>query len=484
MELIYRIVLIFMMGIFILFAYQKIIHTKFTKRASLLIITLFYTGYMFFSYNYIIEPIRTIIGTLLLGILIWLWHRTINWAGLTLAFLCGYFAWVVSLAISTPIIYFIFGTEPNQIYLYIALFMQALAYFTFYKIVPLKDGITSIHFPEVKGIIYAATGIVLAFWGGIHVAFNRVYEINLPLSITALASLIIIITAAIFFIITFTKQYRERQCEKSEIEKQQLEMEKQLQDFEQGHRVLKRHLAEMVLKEHKYKDVISSAGTALTLLTNGNIIKEVEKRDLDDANHVINEVTQEFEVDRLVETYRGIVLPGGWFVLRAYIVQIVNKCEQNEIFVHFKNNATTWDQIVVSSAKLVRLMGNLLDNAIKELKKTDTKEKELLIHFFDDENDHFSLAVSDTAHEFPIHILAKLGQRENSTNGTGDGYAEIFELLNETGASFFIKEQKEAGIATKTIQVVFDEKNRRIIQTSYRFDDLKEALAKTKFELK
>jgi len=485
MEIIRNLLVLFMLGIFILLSYHMILNIKLTKIFYQLGMALIFTAHMLFSHTYIMEPVRTIIGVLILGGLIWFWQRSINWAALTLAFLAGYLAWIISLAISAPFIYLLFGKEPNPIDPYVALFAQALIYFVLHKAIKLKNVVPSINTSEVKGIIFAATGIILAFFGGYHVTANRVHEVNLPLFITALASLLIVALVSVFFIILFTKRFREQQREKLDIEKQRLELEAQLHDSKQRHNMLKRQLADMVMKEHKYKDVIASTAPALSILAHETKKEgmDIIIQELNTINQAIQELNQEFEVEKLLETYRAISLPDEWLVMKTHIARVLEQCEQKGILVSFRNNATKWEQVTTTKVKFVRFMGNLLSNAIKELDKTDTEEKELLIHFLDDENGRFVVEVSDTAHEFPVNILAGLGQRGNSTNGTGDGYADIFEFLNETDASFVIMEQKESGIATKTIQVVFDEKNRRVIRSKYRLDELKEALNGTGFEV-
>jgi len=73
--------------------------------------------------------------------------------------------------------------------------------------------------------------------------------------------------------------------------------------------------------------------------------------------------------------------------------------------------------------------------------------------------------------------------RNNSTNGTGHGYAEVFDFLAETGASLLIIEQIQSGNPKKIIRVAFDFQERIVIRTSYRYAILKEALRDTRIEV-
>jgi len=481
MEIIYSFIHNYIFGIFILLSYQKILNIKFSKIVYLLGMALIFSGYMFLAHTYIIEPIRAIIGTALLGLLLLLQRqRPFNWAALVLAFLFGYSAWLMSLVLSMVVLAGFLEIASKLLYLYAALFVQALTYLAFHKIIRLKNGIPSIHDSEVKVIIFAVAGIVLAFFGAYHVMFNRLHEANRSLYYAALATLIITISGLAYLIFIFTKRYSER----LEAEKQRKELEERNMKLEKDRRALER-------LHHKYREIVPATIGFHTLLIdkiksltetdNDNQAQEV-KRYLDLVENLSMEISEEFTLDDMVDEFRGFVLPEEWLPLKIRIVQVIKACEDKGYFAFAQNNATTWGKVTVSQIKFIRLVGNLLSNAVKELDKTGTEEKELRIRFYDD-SEFFALEVFDTAHEFPIHILAKLGQRGNSTNGTGDGYAEIFEFLAESGASLIITEGIESGKTAKTVQVVFDHKGRIVIQTGYRYDELNEALVGTRFEV-
>jgi len=463
-----------MLGIFILFSYQKIINKKSKGIVYLFGLAVIFAVYMFFVYSHIREPIRAISGILILGCWIWAWKRTINWAALVLALLMGYFAWLVSVGVSAGLLDVLLEMHPNALYWCFALFAQGTVYFGLYKAIPLKNGLPFIRKIEIKGIIFAAAGIVFSFWGGYHMTRNHLHEYNLPLFRAAFTALVIVVSAAVFFIVIFSKRY----CERVEVERHCLALEKDNSELSDKH--------------HKIREIAKNTSRLHLVLVNE--VKTVTGRDsieklpvvqrfLDIAKQVGIELSEELALDDFMKEIRGFMLPEEWLPLKQVVVKTIKTCEQKEFSVFTKNTATTWEQIKIPKIKLVRLVDNLLSNAMKELDKTDTENKALEIYFFDNDDGIFTIEISDTAHEFPDQVLANLGKRSNSTNGTGNGYAEVFEFLAETGASLIIIEQMKTGNPKKTIRVAFDYMERVVIRTDYRYATLKEALIDTRLEI-
>ncbi|MCL1882535.1 MAG: hypothetical protein FWF81_02110 [Defluviitaleaceae bacterium] len=482
MELAHRFIHNFMLGLLILLSYQKIIHGKKTKTLPLLGGAFIFAVYMFFAYAYIVEPIRAIIGVLILGTLLYLWQHPTNWAALVLAFLFGYFAWFVSLVISAGIVAttevlhseLFAAFQDREIYYFLLLFSQATTYFALYKAVRLKNGIPSIAAFEIKGIIFAATGIVLSVYGMYHMTINRMYEHIRPLFFAFLIVLIIAILTGGYFMILFSKRHKEK-----------------LAADDKHQRALKK-LRTLERLQHRYRDLVPAVSASHNVLLDK--VKSIAGAEVEQTQEVTEylkivealnvEFGEEIALDDLVREFKGIVLPVNWLPLKLQIVKMIEECEQTEnLFMLARNTATTWEQINVPKVKFTRLVGNLLRNAVRELEQSKTDEKEVLVRFFDDENNFFAVEVFDTAHAFPISILTRLGERGNSTNGTGNGYVEIFEFLAESGASLIITEQAENGKDTKTIRIVFDGKERLAICTAYRYAELKTTLAGTQFEV-
>lgn len=464
MELIYRAASNFALCIVILLAYQKILSDKTIKRSSFICLPLCFSAYMFITY-FLIEPLRTIGGLFILGLFLRILQRKVNLAALALSFLCGYFLWIISLVLVAPISMLLFSDFNEWVGL-ILIFIEIIVYFSAYKLLSFKNGIPHINDSEVKSIIFLALGVILSVWGIFYLSYIQAYEINPPLVMAGFIVLAFVILGCGVFIIHHAKRHRER-----------LALEKKAQSLKE--------------ENHSYSEVAPAVRWTNALLLDK--IKEVtEQGDLEKLQEMkqylslvgefSTELSEELSLDDLVKEYRGFSLPAEWLPLKTKIVLTLAECERKEYLAFAKNTATTWEQIQVPKVKFIRLVGNLLKNAVRELEKTRTDEKEILIRFYD-ENEFFAVEVFDTAHAFPVPVLARLGERGNSTNGTGDGYAEIFEFLAESGASLIITEQAEDGKDTKAIRILFDGKERLVVCSDSRYEELKTALAETRFEV-
>ena len=479
MELIYRFMGNFMLGMFILLFYQKIMNIKPIKIVCSLSVPLAFATYMLFVLPYMIEPFRSIFGMFILGLLIWIWQRAINWAALTLAFLVGYFFWITSIFIAMAISLPLGITSP--IAFVVTLFAEALVYVSAYKLIKLKHGVPPINEGEAKGIIFAVAGIVLTFSGVYHTTIHSVYEENRPLFYSVIVSFALVVVALVFLIIHLHKKHREKMAAN------QLKEEYSKLEAEFGQ--MEAELEALATKHHKYKEVVPavrvSSGALMDLLRHVNdenrlAYLEKMKKNLTAVNQMTSELSEEFAIEELDNAVKRLLLPEEWMPLEMRLRQVIQQSEQKGIHIYIKNTAATWNTLPVSIVQFTRLVGNLLSNAVKELEKTDGAGKQVTIQF-SDHNGSFEVEFRDNAHEFPVKILARLGERKNSTNGTGDGYAEIFEILAASNASFEIVEKQARGRSYKTIRVVFDGNAGRVILTDYRFELLRDALANTDF---
>ena len=149
---------------------------------------------------------------------------------------------------------------------------------------------------------------------------------------------------------------------------------------------------------------------------------------------------------------------------------------------YVKNDVADWDVIEIADTELYPLVGNLINNVLKELKKIAPTTRTLDINFTEDSG-NFCVTLHDSADEFSIEILKRLGERGNSTNNTGDGYPEIFKVLNKYGASYNLSEYMLDGEQRKFISVTFDGLSHRTISSNYRFNELEKNLEMTAWEV-
>ncbi len=114
-------------------------------------------------------------------------------------------------------------------------------------------------------------------------------------------------------------------------------------------------------------------------------------------------------------------------------------------------------EIGISVTEFMRMLNDLLKNAVKAILSSENPHRELLLIMGDAGNDCLEIRLYDSGVPFPAKILENLGERGNTTDGTGNGLADTVETLRHYGASFAI-EPIEPGtdIYTKCIHIAFD----------------------------
>ena len=115
-------------------------------------------------------------------------------------------------------------------------------------------------------------------------------------------------------------------------------------------------------------------------------------------------------------------------------------------------------EIGISVTEFMRMLNDLLKNAVKAILSSENTHRELLLIMGEAGNDCFEIRLYDSGVPFPPKILEHLGERGNTTDGTGNGIADTVETLRHYRASFVI-EPIEPGtdIYTKCIHIAFDE---------------------------
>jgi len=181
--------------------------------------------------------------------------------------------------------------------------------------------------------------------------------------------------------------------------------------------------------------------------------------------------------NKRLDSYQDVAIPDTWGELKKSLVMALEKCKEKYYLGKVQSTATTWEQIPVAQSKLVRYVENILRNTLNALDNTDGGDKELAIYFYDEDNT-FAFTIADMAHEFPLQILTNLGQRSN-----GNGFVEMFEFIAESGASLIITEYKEQGIPRKSLKTIFDGKERIVITSDYRYEELKQAISDSRIEV-
>lgn len=113
--------------------------------------------------------------------------------------------------------------------------------------------------------------------------------------------------------------------------------------------------------------------------------------------------------------------------------------------------------IGISVTEFMRMLNDLLKNAVKAILSSENEHRELLLIMGDAGADCFEIRLYDSGVPFPPVILEHMGERGNTTDGTGNGLADTIETLGHYHASFAI-ESIEPGtdIYTKCVHIAFD----------------------------
>ena len=113
--------------------------------------------------------------------------------------------------------------------------------------------------------------------------------------------------------------------------------------------------------------------------------------------------------------------------------------------------------IGISVTEFMRMLNDLLKNAVKAILSSENEHRELLLIMGDAGADCFEIRLYDSGVPFPPVILEHMGERGNTTDGTGNGLADTIETLGHYYASFAIEPiEPGADIYTKCVHIAFD----------------------------
>lgn len=113
--------------------------------------------------------------------------------------------------------------------------------------------------------------------------------------------------------------------------------------------------------------------------------------------------------------------------------------------------------IGISVTEFMRMLNDLLKNAVKAILSSENEHRELLLIMGDAGADCFEIRLYDSGVPFPPVILEHMGERGNTTDGTGNGLADTIETLAHYHASFAIEPiEPGADIYTKCVHIAFD----------------------------
>lgn len=141
-------------------------------------------------------------------------------------------------------------------------------------------------------------------------------------------------------------------------------------------------------------------------------------------------------------------------LLRTKIKECAKKGTELDVYVNTQI-AKDMRRMDITDGEITRLIGDLLRNAIHAVEPC--LNRMILLMIVRDEAKHVLIRVYDSGIPFRSEVLEHLGERGNTTWGTGNGLADMMELVNRVGASVEIQtEMDEGDLFTKAICIRFE----------------------------
>ena len=423
-----------------------------------IIVILIYALFMMLGHRVIIEPFRTMFGLLILATCLFEKEKRLALSGLLIPFLI--------LPLLRTVIAFVIGFTTYLLFsesvgfeivqLLIIFPVEAIIFTLLCKNIKTEQIKEALNEKEIKIIIYASTILMWLIYGMVHTLAALSTGATQAITLTLMSVLIPSGFVAISIIIYAVKKHHK-------ISK------------------LKKEISGLTSEKHYYKTVMIANDLTLKKFEEelNRVLKEKNIQDLGalarifaNFKKISTELGENFSLQELQTNIAGIELPNDWEGLRMILALFAYEARENNIQFSIFNHVENWQNICISETDLIRLIGNLISNSLKELKLTTVEEKNVQVVFDVDKEQVFKIEIFDNAHEFPIDVLKKLGQRNNSTNGTGEGYWEIFDILDMQNASFKLSELLIKDLPHKCIKVNFDHKGEISIFSFYRQSQL------------
>lgn len=213
---------------------------------------------------------------------------------------------------------------------------------------------------------------------------------------------------------------------------------------------------ELTAYTHRTREVIPSVERMLARL-------EEASAHIDKSNDIIKELRQICSTDMVqtkkevsnIKTFNTTGSAALNEQLQGYLEEAVKNNFEMDIMVQAPiDELLKTGQIEIYS--LMQIIGDLYRNAFKIVTKRKVHGR-ILICFGYNAEGCYEISVYDNGEHFASHILKHLGERGNTTGGTGHGIADIFEVLHGSHGSFILDQSlPEGNVFTKGIYIVFD----------------------------
>ena len=466
-----------------LLTYRKISKTD-LQIIFICILSTFFVGFMFISQG-VLEPFRLMGGVLGVILLPFFSKERILFSSIFASFLFAYFLRILSHFVLAPFVY-LFGVQNETLFWSLFLLTEIGVYCLIFSRFKFKDGIPALEENEARKTVFIISALILLLYGGIHNITDFVSEDPenplFDVIFIILGFIFFIVVAALIHLIRYLIIKHRQMLEARRREAQLKTKQKELSKMIQG----------LIREGHKHRDVVPSFVAAheamaeqLQKLIGGN--KNVGLKQLESYVEVVKNFSSEMS-EELVDMEIGseisaLKLPSAWIGFERRLEEIGRKARAAGVYLTIWNQAGNWDDLKVEMIDFIRLVGNLVNNAIRESTKVSVGSRQVNLDFLRDEDGYFIVSVRDFAKPFEVDVLKHLGEKGNSTNESGYGYFEVFEILAKTGASFFMEEKQLSENYAKTISICFNGSRFRVIYSDYRAGELEIALEDAGFEV-
>lgn len=481
--------------------FYSLIKNKSLQKLNFYLIPILHITYRFFTTGLMIEPLRMITSFIFIGIMLMLFEKKISWVILVVAFLMTYTLNLLSLLMALITLVSL-GTENEFIYALVTLSWSIIVFvgvvlFNENRKITLSDYARYLEIALVRKIVFVIGLLIFMLHSFFHTSTRLGIEFDFITSIILWAISIILVLIIIFltiFIVRYMNVERKKQSlleqENVRLTEERLTIDKQMNELKQMQMTLQKNLEDVTSNYHNYKYLVpvlmSLQNKLFDEMQHFSEYSYDEKisriKDYTDQIRTLSfGITDEFVVDHIKNEVTGLNIPNNWSKLNILLETFLKNAHNKGVYLSIYNYTSLWDGLNISDVIFIRLLSNLVDNAIKESCKIPESERGEVQVIFKEEEGYFGFEVRDGASEFELSILKNLGLRKNSTNGTGDGYAEIMLDLKQTQASFIIKEWQKNGKDGKVISIIFDGYGMMLIDSHYRQELLKDKLAATDF---
>lgn len=155
--------------------------------------------------------------------------------------------------------------------------------------------------------------------------------------------------------------------------------------------------------------------------------------------------------------------------LQHYILECNKKGIVMDVFAS-EPIAKQIHEMGIAQLMVHNVVGDLLRNAIRAITRDGRTDGKILV-IVGKKNETVEIDIFDNGANLPLEVLERFGTRGVTTGGTGNGLADLVEMLAAENISLVIRENAgENSTYTKGFLLVFDGKNRRELIT-WRADE-------------